>query len=48
MLVHVKPMDTHWNAIKIILKYLAGAIDFGVHFKPSTILAINGFYTTNW
>lgn len=29
------PLDTHWKAVKRILRYLAGTLDFGIHFKKT-------------
>lgn len=38
----VKPLDNHWVTTKRIPKYMAGIMEFGIEFKPSLSLAING------
>ena len=29
------PLDTHWRAVKRILRYLSGTIDYGIHIQAS-------------
>ena len=31
------PMESHVVAVKRILRYLKGALDYGIHFQPSTL-----------
>lgn len=37
------PLDTHWKAVKRILKYLKGSKDEGIMPKRSQTLALTGF-----
>lgn len=30
------PLDTHWKAVKRILRYLAGSTDYGIHISASS------------
>ncbi|XP_047949217.1 uncharacterized mitochondrial protein AtMg00810-like [Salvia hispanica] len=41
------PLDTHWRAVKRILRYLSGTIDYGLHVKASNF-KISGFSDSDW
>lgn len=43
-----KPLETHWKAIKRILRYLKGTIDFGLTLKASQHLNIIGYSYAGW
>ncbi|RVW50763.1 Retrovirus-related Pol polyprotein from transposon RE2 [Vitis vinifera] len=43
-----KPLDTHWKAIKRILRYLNGTTDLGIVLKPSETMNLVGFYDADW
>ncbi|KAK8560971.1 hypothetical protein V6N13_026406 [Hibiscus sabdariffa] len=43
-----RPLDTHFQAVKRILRYLQGTIDFGLRFSPTTRLDITVFANANW
>ncbi|KAG8488310.1 hypothetical protein CXB51_016328 [Gossypium anomalum] len=43
-----KPLDTHYKAIKRILRYLQGTLDFGLHFTPASKLLIEGYSDASW
>ena len=37
------PLDTHWKAVKRILRYLSGTSSFSLHLRKSTDLRITGY-----
>ena len=41
------PLDIHWKAVKRILRYLNGSIDYGLHIKSSDF-KLSGFSDSNW
>ncbi|RVW81312.1 Retrovirus-related Pol polyprotein from transposon RE1 [Vitis vinifera] len=43
-----KPLDTHWKAVKQILRYLNGTTDLGIVLKPSETMNLMGFCDTDW
>ncbi|XP_024020247.1 uncharacterized protein LOC112091288 [Morus notabilis] len=43
-----KPLETHWRAVKRILRYLRGTLDFGLHLQKSTQLNLLGFCDADW
>ncbi|RVW56208.1 Retrovirus-related Pol polyprotein from transposon RE2 [Vitis vinifera] len=43
-----KPLDTHWKAIKRILRYLNGTTDLGIVLKPSKTMNLVGFCDADW
>ncbi|KAE8718491.1 Serine/threonine-protein phosphatase 5 [Hibiscus syriacus] len=42
------PLDVHFLAVKRILRYLQGTVDFGLRFTPSSRMALAGFADANW
>ncbi|CAL1404046.1 unnamed protein product [Linum trigynum] len=42
------PTDTHWAAVKRILRYLRGTIDRGMEFSRSSSLHIHGYSDSSW
>lgn len=44
------PLDTHWGAVKRILRYLHGTISYGLHMKPALNypLQLRGFTDADW
>jgi hypothetical protein len=42
------PTCVHWVAVKRILRYLKGTIEFGIAIKPSTSLSISSFFDSDW
>ena len=41
------PLDTHWKAVKRILRYLAGSIDYGLHVQRSESV-LTAFSDSDW
>jgi len=41
------PMESHVVAIKSILLYLKGTLDFGIHFQPGT-LNLHAYSDADW
>ena len=45
------PLDTHWVAVKRILRYLRGSISHGLHLRPAILgrpLSIQALYDADW
>lgn len=38
----------HWLVVKRILRYLKGTINFGLHLRPSSSVALHGFSNVDW
>jgi hypothetical protein len=41
------PMESHVVAVKQILRYLRGTLDYGIHFQPGT-LNLQAYSDANW
>ncbi|KAK6124252.1 hypothetical protein DH2020_042004 [Rehmannia glutinosa] len=44
----VNPLDSHWKAVKRILRYLAGTPDVGLNFTAATHLILTAFSDSDW
>lgn len=42
------PLLTHWKAVKRIIRYVNGTLEFGVHLHPSSSLSIYGYCDVDW
>ncbi|KAM6582045.1 hypothetical protein CsatB_009047 [Cannabis sativa] len=42
------PLESHWIAVKRILRYLAGTLDYGLHLQRSTNYDITAFCDADW
>lgn len=42
------PLDSHWKAVKWILRYLAGTLGFGLHLKISSSFDIMAYSDSDW
>ena len=43
-----QPLQTHWQAVKRLLRYLKGTITFGLHLRPPTNFNLYAFCDANW
>ncbi|RVW54498.1 putative mitochondrial protein [Vitis vinifera] len=42
------PLESHWKAVKRILRYLSGTLDYGLHLRRSSQLNLVGFCDADW
>lgn len=42
------PSLIHWSAVKIILRYVKGTINFGLRIKKSTSMLVSAFSDADW
>jgi len=42
------PTDSHWVAVKCILRYLKGTTSYGFHITRGTSFALHGFTDADW
>ena len=42
------PLESHWKAVKRILRYLSGTLDYGLHLRRSSQLNLVGFCDVDW
>ena len=42
------PLQSHWVAVKRILHYLAGTLDYGLHILHSSVLHLEAFCDADW
>lgn len=42
------PLDEHWKAVKRILRYLKGAINYGLTLKANTNFNFTAYSDANW
>lgn len=43
-----QPLDSHWKAVKRILRYLRGTLQHGLLIRKSSNLALTGFCDADW
>ena len=43
-----QPHDLRWRAEKIILQYVQGTNNFGVHYTASSSIQLDGFSDSDW
>lgn len=43
-----KPTDAHWDAVKRVLRYLAGTVTHGIFFSASTPLTLHAYSDADW
>lgn len=43
-----KPTETHWQAAKQVLRYLAGTVSHGIHMKVGSPLTLHAFTDADW
>ena len=42
------PTDSHWGAVKRIMRYLRGTTTYGLHITRSSSFALHGFTDADW
>ena len=43
------PTAAHWRACKrILIRYMKGALSYGLLFKPSQVMALEGYADADW
>lgn len=42
------PLDTHWRAVKLILRYVAGTLDHGIHLVQTGRFDLIDFFDSDW
>ncbi|XP_073138449.1 uncharacterized protein [Henckelia pumila] len=42
------PSEHHWGAVKRLLRYLNGTIQYGLHLRPSDSISLHGFTDSDW
>ena len=42
------PTDSHWAAVKRILRYLKGTTSYGFHITQGSSFALHGFTDADW
>ncbi|KAG8486207.1 hypothetical protein CXB51_019494 [Gossypium anomalum] len=43
-----RPLDTHFKAVKRILRYLQGTLNYGLHFHRTTKFVLEGYSDLSW
>jgi len=43
-----KPLESHWNAVKNVLRYLQGTVDYGIIYTDSSDVRLAGFADSDW
>lgn len=43
-----KPLESHWNAAKNVLRYLQGTVDYGIIYTDSSDVRLTGFVDSDW
>ena len=43
-----QPLQSHWQAVKRLLRYLKGTITFGLHLRPSSNFNLYAFCDADW
>ncbi|KAG8480392.1 hypothetical protein CXB51_025103 [Gossypium anomalum] len=43
-----RPLDTHFKAVKRILRYLQGMLDYGLHFYQTSKFVLEGYSDSSW
>ena len=43
-----RPSEVHWQAVKRVLRYLAGTVSHGIHMKVGSPLTLHAFTDADW
>jgi hypothetical protein len=44
----VKPLEIHWNAEKVVLRYLKGTLDYGIKYIDASDVELTGYSDSDW
>jgi hypothetical protein len=44
----VKPHESHWNAAKVVLRYLNGTLDYGIKYTDASDVELIGYSDSDW
>ena len=44
----VKPLESHWNAAKAVLRYLKGTLDYGIKYTDTSDVELTGYSDSDW
>lgn len=42
------PSELHWSAVKRLLRYINGTLDYGLHLRPCSATSLHGFTDADW
>ena len=43
-----KPHESHWNAAKVVLRYLKGTLDYGIKYTDASDVELTGYSDSDW
>ena len=43
-----KPLESHWNEAKGVLRYLKGTLDYGIKYTDSFDVEVTGYSDSDW
>jgi hypothetical protein len=43
-----KPHEIHWNAAKVVLRYLKGTLDYGIKYTDASDVELTGYSDSDW
>jgi hypothetical protein len=43
-----KPLESHWNATKAVLRYLKGTLDYGIKYTDAYNVELTGYSESDW
>jgi outer membrane protein assembly factor BamB len=43
-----KPHEIHWNAAKVVLRYLKGTLDYGIKYTDASHVNLTGYLDSDW
>lgn len=43
-----RPLDSHWNAAKCVLRYLSGTCNYGILYTDSSDVTLAGYSDSDW
>jgi hypothetical protein len=43
-----KPLESHWNETKAILRYLKGTLNYGIKYTDTSDVELIGYSDSDW